>query len=189
MIVQSNDENAGEENVDTNSEEIRLAKDIRKCSLNQKKAERGNSDCVKENVCEIKQDEEETKCVNGNEINDKESAVEGEVQEDNNKNDLVGDTTKSNDHVNEEGLSNGSHDQFFYSHDADDEDARYQGDADDDVAYHGSSEDCDSDDDDGWITPGNIHQIKADYGISETQSRPTNIAVGCLTTDFAMQVM
>ena len=64
------------------------------------------------------------------------------------------------------------YDQVFSSHDTDDKIVRYQGDADGDVDYHGSSEDDDSDDDDGWITPGNIHEIKADYGISETQSRP-----------------
>ena len=189
MVVQSNDENADEENVDRSGEEIRLAEDLRNCSLNQKNAKRDNSDCVKESVCESKQDEEATKCVNGNEINDKESAVENEFQEENYENDLVEDTTKNDDHVNEEGLSDGSHDQILDSHDTDHKDVRYQGDADDDADYHSSSEDDDSDDDDGWITPGNIHQIKADYGISETQSRPTNIAVGCLTTDFAMQVM
>ena len=92
MIAQSNDESG---------EEMRLA-------LNQKNAEHCNSDCVKENVCENKQDEEETKCVNGNEINDKESAVENEVHDENKKNYLTEDSTKNDDRVNDEGFSDGS---------------------------------------------------------------------------------
>ncbi|OCT82379.1 hypothetical protein XELAEV_18024906mg [Xenopus laevis] len=39
-------------------------------------------------------------------------------------------------------------------------------------------------DDDGWITPGNIKQIQQDMGVREA---PVNVVVGCLTTDFAMQ--
>ena len=45
------------------------------------------------------------------------SAVENEFQEENYKNDLVDDTTKNDDHVNDEGLSDGSHDQILDSHD------------------------------------------------------------------------
>ncbi|XP_048403118.2 RNA-binding protein NOB1 isoform X2 [Stegostoma tigrinum] len=40
------------------------------------------------------------------------------------------------------------------------------------------------DDDDGWITPNNIQQIRQDMGCSEMMA---NVKVGCLTTDFAMQ--
>lgn len=41
------------------------------------------------------------------------------------------------------------------------------------------------DDGGGWITPGNIKQIQQDMGVREA---PDNVVVGCLTTDFAMQV-
>lgn len=48
-------------------------------------------------------------------------------------------------------------------------------------------EENDDDDDDGggWITPGNIKQVKMD---SADWTAPADIRVGCLTTDFAMQV-
>ncbi|XP_031606766.1 RNA-binding protein NOB1 isoform X1 [Oreochromis aureus] len=47
-------------------------------------------------------------------------------------------------------------------------------------------EENDDDDDDGggWITPGNIKQVKMD---SADWTAPADIRVGCLTTDFAMQ--
>ncbi|XP_029353337.1 RNA-binding protein NOB1 isoform X3 [Echeneis naucrates] len=40
------------------------------------------------------------------------------------------------------------------------------------------------DDDGGWITPSNIKQVKMD---SPDWTVPTDVRVGCLTTDFAMQ--
>ncbi|XP_033899156.3 RNA-binding protein NOB1-like isoform X2 [Acipenser ruthenus] len=40
------------------------------------------------------------------------------------------------------------------------------------------------DDDGGWITPSNLKQIQQDMGCCET---PSEMQVGCLTTDFAMQ--
>ncbi|MGH0127580.1 UNVERIFIED_CONTAM: hypothetical protein FKN15_043722 [Acipenser sinensis] len=40
------------------------------------------------------------------------------------------------------------------------------------------------DDDGGWITPSNIKEIQQDMGCCET---PSEMQVGCLTTDFAMQ--
>ena len=47
--------------------------------------------------------------------------------------------------------------------------------------------DDDSDDDSGWITPENFHQACEEMGgISEEKA--AGIAVGCTTTDFAMQV-
>ncbi|KAM4603132.1 RNA-binding protein NOB1 [Polymixia lowei] len=47
-------------------------------------------------------------------------------------------------------------------------------------------DDGDDDDDDGggWITPGNIKQVKMDSG---DWTAPADVTVGCLTTDFAMQ--
>lgn len=43
----------------------------------------------------------------------------------------------------------------------------------------------DSDDDGGWITPSNIKQIQRDF---EQCTVPKDVWVGCVTTDFAMQV-
>ncbi|XP_069488926.1 RNA-binding protein NOB1-like [Ambystoma mexicanum] len=47
------------------------------------------------------------------------------------------------------------------------------------------SEDDDEDDGGGWITPGNIKQVQQDMRSGEP---PINVKVGCLTTDFAMQI-
>ncbi|PWA22160.1 hypothetical protein CCH79_00020381 [Gambusia affinis] len=41
-----------------------------------------------------------------------------------------------------------------------------------------------SDDDDGWITPSNIRQVKME---SSDWTEAADVRVGCLTTDFAMQ--
>lgn len=41
------------------------------------------------------------------------------------------------------------------------------------------------DDGGGWITPGNIGQVKMD---SADWTAPADVKVGCVTTDFAMQV-
>ena len=46
----------------------------------------------------------------------------------------------------------------------------------------------DSDDNGDWISPSNISQVKADLGVIEHEVKPSNVLVGCLTTDFAMQV-
>lgn len=199
MTVQNQEENADKENDDeklaSSSEEVSLVEDIRNCSLNKKDAERCSSDCAKENVLRNEQNDAETKCVNGTQDCDKESVVEREVAEEKSESEVVEETAKNDDEMNER-LSDGGCDKVVDCHRHDGKVVCYQGDDnnDDDVDYHGNSEDDDSydeddDDDDGWITPGNIHQVKADYGISETQSRPTDIAVGCLTTDFAMQVI
>lgn len=37
----------------------------------------------------------------------------------------------------------------------------------------------------GWITPSNIRQVKMDCA---DWTAPADVKVGCLTTDFAMQV-
>lgn len=43
--------------------------------------------------------------------------------------------------------------------------------------------------DHGWITPDNITHVKNEIGESAINSAAaTNVVVGCLTTDFAMQV-
>lgn len=43
-----------------------------------------------------------------------------------------------------------------------------------------------SDDDDSWITPQNMSDLKRSAGCSFAES--TSVTVGCLTTDFAIQV-
>ena len=47
--------------------------------------------------------------------------------------------------------------------------------------------DEDSDDLSGWITPENLQQACEEMG-GATEVKPVGIAVGCITTDFAMQV-
>lgn len=49
----------------------------------------------------------------------------------------------------------------------------------------GDEEEEDDDDGGGWITPSNIKQVKMD---SADWTAPADVKVGCLTTDFAMQV-
>ena len=44
----------------------------------------------------------------------------------------------------------------------------------------------DDDDDEGWITPANISDVKRSMGLDTVSS--SHVSVGCLTTDFAMQV-
>lgn len=45
------------------------------------------------------------------------------------------------------------------------------------------------DDGGGWITPGNIKQVKQEMGVDEEMSiEEAGIQCACLTTDFAMQV-
>lgn len=46
-------------------------------------------------------------------------------------------------------------------------------------------EDDDDDDGGGWITPSNIRHVKME---SPDGAVSANVRVGCLTTDFAMQV-
>ena len=45
----------------------------------------------------------------------------------------------------------------------------------------------DDDDDDDWITPDNLHRVIEQMGGATTASAK-GVAVGCLTTDFSMQV-
>lgn len=56
---------------------------------------------------------------------------------------------------------------------------------DDEEAEQEEGEDDDEDDDEGWITPSNIKEIKRDYGTDLLEETPSPVA--CMTTDFAMQ--
>ena len=51
----------------------------------------------------------------------------------------------------------------------------------------GIEDDEDDDDDEGWITPSNISEVKERMG--ETGGERASVTVGCVTTDFAMQVL
>ena len=51
-----------------------------------------------------------------------------------------------------------------------------------------SNSDNGDDDDDGWITPDNIKHVKSQMGKETLAAVQANVTVGCLTTDFAMQV-
>ena len=61
-------------------------------------------------------------------------------------------------------------------------------DDDDDDWDSNSDGDSNDDDDDGWITPANISHIKNQMGKGTLDAIPANVTVGCLTTDFAVQV-
>lgn len=64
----------------------------------------------------------------------------------------------------------------------DNSDDKEDGDDDDDAA------DDDEDDDAGWITPGNIKEVKQTFGMAdEIKIEEGHIKCACLTTDFAMQ--
>ena len=58
---------------------------------------------------------------------------------------------------------------------------------DDSSADKSSSSESEGTDEDGWITPENIQQVCKDMG-GALEEVPENVAVGCLTTDYAMQV-
>ena len=58
---------------------------------------------------------------------------------------------------------------------------------DSNLEQHEVEDKCDSDDDEGWITPENFHEVCVEMG-GALEEQPTGIAVGCITTDFAMQV-
>lgn len=47
------------------------------------------------------------------------------------------------------------------------------------------SSDCD--DEEGWITPENFQEVCVEMG-GVLEEQPRGVAVGCITTDFAMQV-
>ena len=56
------------------------------------------------------------------------------------------------------------------------------------VMLNYGSDDRDYDDDDeGWITPGNVEAMKQ-ATVALTQSEYTDLPVACVTTDYAMQV-
>ena len=50
-----------------------------------------------------------------------------------------------------------------------------------------SHDEEEEDDDEGWITPENFQQACEEMG-GVTEDLPQSLAVGCVTTDFAMQV-
>ena len=177
----------------TTNEEATLAEDITKCSLNETDVISGDCNKAQENIDGNQQATKETNRQNNNTSEEKEDIVEIDSQDEKSKEDfeVVDDGESHNEQINQEqSLDNQSlvhsEDDIIDYNDHDNVDD--QGDGNDDD-HHGNSDDDDSDDEDGWITPENINQVKADYGISETQCKPTNIAVGCLTTDFALQVI
>lgn len=66
-------------------------------------------------------------------------------------------------------------------------DSTHSEDTDEDKENEPQEEDEEEEDEDdggGWITPGNIKQVKMESG---DWSQPEDVQVGCLTTDFAMQ--
>ena len=49
------------------------------------------------------------------------------------------------------------------------------------------NEEEEEDDNEGWITPENFQQVCEEMG-GVMEELPQSLAVGCITTDFAMQV-
>ena len=54
-------------------------------------------------------------------------------------------------------------------------------------ALDDDEEEEEDDDDEGWITPENFQQVCEEMG-GVMEELPQSLAVGCITTDFAMQV-
>ena len=54
--------------------------------------------------------------------------------------------------------------------------------------YSSEEESDDSSDDEGWITPGNVDEVNKIMTGGTGDSDTAACTVGCLTTDFAMQV-
>merc|ERR1719431_2573273 len=81
--------------------------------------------------------------------------------------------------------------KVFVSEDTDESSEDYQ----DNMSHYDRGYDLDSDqendasgdDEDGWITPGNVKTKKAVYNGTEEGKAPQKVMVACMTTDFAMQ--
>lgn len=175
------------EKLDKNTERVNLIEDLTNCSLNDKDIRYS----FKKDIDSDKLFDKESKIVD----EEKEIIVKDKVRHENSENNPI----NNGDKISQKQLPDDDGDQGIYC-DNDGDQGIYRDDygdssneevdvdGDDDGCYDNSDDD-DSDDNDGWITPGNISQVKAEFGICETQSKPTNITVGCLTTDFAMQVI
>lgn len=59
----------------------------------------------------------------------------------------------------------------------------------DDDDNENDDDDENDDDGEGWITPDNISRVKDEMGKASLDAVPASVTVGCLTTDFAMQVI
>ena len=70
----------------------------------------------------------------------------------------------------------------------DSKDGNHPGDCDgDDDSTNDDDGDDDDDDDDGWITPENVQEARKEMG-GLVEEQLEGVVVGCMTTDFAMQV-
>ncbi|XP_028392084.1 RNA-binding protein NOB1-like [Dendronephthya gigantea] len=160
------------EELSTDAKEVNLVKDMKQCSFDNEVAK--EEKVVDKNIVENKL--ENIKNITDNVVDQKENVNKNEVDVQKDEDEHNGDT---NDNNEEQSIDNDDDQTELDGHDNSED-------------HHSNSDDSyddDDDDDDGgdWITPENIGQVKADYGISEAQSKPVNISVGCLTTDFAMQ--
>ena len=71
-------------------------------------------------------------------------------------------------------------------HDSGDNEDEFCGDDDNEIDSDLNSKS----DDDGWITPDNISNVKDEMGRGGFSAAPaSDVTVGCLTTDFAIQVI
>ena len=62
-----------------------------------------------------------------------------------------------------------------------------EADCDSKLEQHEVEDRSDSDGEEGWITPENFQEVCVEMG-GVLEEQPTGVAVGCITTDFAMQV-
>ena len=168
-----------EEQLQQIDDEKKLLKQITDCSLNEN--EYNNEETV-EKTQQLNKPLEKTHAVNDT-LDENKIFEVGDDKEDNEVKSVQENRKYLEDYTN---MCKVDYQDNFIGNDngnsADDDDG--------DNKDEGGGDDDDDDDDNGgdWITPENISQIKSDLGMLENKTRPTNVIVGCLTTDFAMQV-
>lgn len=121
--------------------------------------------------------------------NNKPNTIEENVESDLSRNKVSSNTTddKNNESTADDittGMETLTTDNITLNDSRDNDEGFEDVDNDDDLDSN-----SDSDDDDGWITPDNIKQVKSQMGKQTLVAVPANVTVGCLTTDFAMQVV
>ncbi|XP_058128023.1 RNA-binding protein NOB1-like [Anopheles ziemanni] len=84
---------------------------------------------------------------------------------------------KSDGHHEENGEEHGD------EHEEEEHGEELGGDSSDEEDYDG--DDNVDDDDEGWVTPANIAQVKRGYGMNYLEEVPSSVA--CITTDYAIQ--
>lgn len=126
--------------------------------------------------------------------NNKPNTIEENVENDLSRNKMSSNTTddENNESAADDittGMETLTTDNIILNDSRDNDEGFEDVENDDDLDSNSDSDDGDDDDDDGWITPDNIKQVKSQMGKQTLAAVPANVTVGCLTTDFAMQVV